>query len=106
MSELAELLEWALVIVDVVLAHLSLELLLHGVELTLIAVEVIVVALLGQMSHDLSWWVVEISLLTVGIKLSLLVLVLFAGRVGLSLQDSLNWSRWSLFWSLHDLGFG
>jgi len=47
MCELAELFEWALTILEEMLAHLCLELLLEGVELTLVSVKVIVVALLS-----------------------------------------------------------
>ena len=62
MSELAVLLEWAFSLVEVMLAHLSLVLLLQSVELSLVSVEVVVVRLLSQMSHDLARWVVEVLL--------------------------------------------
>lgn len=61
MSELTELLQWAFTSIKEMFAHLSLELLLQGVELTLVAVEVVVVGLLGQVSQNLAWWVVKVS---------------------------------------------
>ena len=64
-SELAELVEWAFSVSLEVLAHLGLEFLLQGVELALGTVEIVIVAGLLKMSHDLSWWVVEISFLSV-----------------------------------------
>ena len=65
LKELAELVEWAFSISLEVLAHLGLEFLLQGVELALGTVEIVIVARLLKMSHDLSWWVVEISFLSV-----------------------------------------
>ena len=62
MGELAVLLEWALAGVEVVLAHLSLVLLLESVELALVAVEVVVVRLLSEVSQNLAGWVVEVLL--------------------------------------------
>ncbi len=59
--------------VEEVLAHLGLELLLEIVELTLVTIEIIVVRLLSEMSHDLAWWIVEVSLLTVWSELSVLL---------------------------------
>jgi hypothetical protein len=44
-----------------VLAQLSLVLLLKCVKLTLVAVEVVIVALLSQMTENLGWWVVEVA---------------------------------------------
>ena len=64
-SELAVLVKWAFSISLEVLAHLGLEFLLQGVELALGTVEIVIVAGLLKMSHDLSWWVVEISFLSV-----------------------------------------
>ena len=64
-SELAELAEWAVSVGCEVLAQLGLELLLQGIELALSTVEIVIVARLLKMSHDLSWWVVEISFLSV-----------------------------------------
>ena len=61
MSELAELLERTFSRLEVMLAHLSLELLLQSVELTVVAIEVVVVGLLGQVSKDFTWWVVKVS---------------------------------------------
>ena len=78
-SELTELVEWALTILKEMLAHLCLELLLEGIELTLVAIKVIIVTLLSQMSHHLAWWVIEVFLVAVGIKLSLLELWLGLG---------------------------
>jgi len=60
-------------LVEEVLAHLGLELLLEIVELTLVTIEIVVVRLLSEMSHDLAWWIVEVSLLTVWSELSVLL---------------------------------
>jgi len=64
-SELAVLVKWAVSISLEVLAHLGLEFLLQGIELALGTVEIVIVARLLKMSHDLSWWVVEVSFLSV-----------------------------------------
>jgi hypothetical protein len=83
MSKLAVLSKWAISLVEEVLAHLGLILLLEVVELTRVAIEAIVVGLLGKMSHDFAWWVVEVSLLTIWAELSFLELwfLLFASDV-------------------------
>jgi hypothetical protein len=60
MGELAVLSKWAIVIGVVMLAQLSFILLLQSVKL--VSIEVLVVRLLGKMSHHLSWWVIEILL--------------------------------------------
>jgi hypothetical protein len=80
MGKLAVLHEWALSAIEEVLAHLGLELLLQGVELTLIAVEVVVVGLLSQVSEDLAWWVVEVSWSSLGVNSLALVLGLALAR--------------------------
>ena len=92
MSELAVLGQRALVVGEEVLAHLSLVLLLQSVELTLIAVEVVEVALLGQVSHYLAWWIVEVLLgLSVGVQLSSVsTLALLVSRVGKAVVGGLN----------------
>jgi len=64
-GELAELVKWAFSLLREVLAHLGLEFLLQGIELALGTVEVVIVARLLKVSHDFSWWVVEISFLSV-----------------------------------------
>jgi hypothetical protein len=64
-SELAVLAKWTFTFFLEVLAHLCLVLLFQGVELALCAVEVFIVASLLQVSHDLAWWVVEVSLFTI-----------------------------------------
>ena len=64
-SELAVLIKRAYSISLEVLAHLSLEFLPQGIELALSTVEIVIVARLLKMSHDLSWWVVEISFLSI-----------------------------------------
>jgi len=63
-SELAVMRKWAVSFLEV-LAHLGLELLLQGIELALGTVEIVIVARLLKMSHDLSWWVVEVSFLSI-----------------------------------------
>ena len=71
MSELAVLLEWTLAGLEEVLAHLGLVLLFQGVKLALVAVKIVVVGLLGQMSHHLAWGIVEVLLwLAVGSELA------------------------------------
>lgn len=60
MGKLAVLLEGALTSVEIVLAHLGLVLLLQGVKL--VAVEVLVVGVLGQVAYDLRGRVVEVLL--------------------------------------------
>lgn len=71
-SELAVLVEWAFTLVQEVLAHLCLEFLFESEELSLVTVEIVVVALLSQVAHHFAWWVVEVPLLAIGIELSLL----------------------------------
>lgn len=66
MGELTELLERADGGLKVVLAHLGLVLLSQSVELGLVSIEVVVVRLLGELSHHFAWWVVKVSWLTVG----------------------------------------
>jgi hypothetical protein len=67
MSELAILLKWASTILKEMFAHLSLELLLKCIEMTLTTVEIIIVGLLGQVLQDFTWWVVEISWSSLGV---------------------------------------
>jgi len=62
MSKLAVLGERTVTGLEEVLAHLSLVLLLERVELALVAVEIVVVALLCEVAHDLARWVVEVFL--------------------------------------------
>jgi len=93
-SELAVLLEWAGSVLEEMLAHLSLELLLHGVPGSLVTVETVVVGLLGEVSHHLTWGVVEVLLgLAVITELSSVL-----SKAGLdTADDKLGWSSiWSL----------
>jgi hypothetical protein len=48
-------------------AHLSLELLLKCIEMTLTTVEIIIVGLLGQVLQDFTWWVIEVSWSSLGV---------------------------------------
>lgn len=80
MSKLAELLERTFTLFFEMLADLGLELLFESVELTLISIEIIVVALLGQVSHNFTGWIVEVSLLTVWSKLAFLIFHLGLAR--------------------------
>jgi hypothetical protein len=74
-----------------VLAHLGLELLLEIVELTLVTIEIVIVRLLGEMSHDLAWWIIKVSLLTVRSELSVLLeLRVLAALVALGTVDECN----------------
>jgi hypothetical protein len=61
MSKLTELCKWAFSIFEEMFAHLSLELLLKSIEMTLTAIEIVIVRLLGQVLQDFAWWVVEVS---------------------------------------------
>jgi hypothetical protein len=79
-SELAELLERTFSSVKEMFAHLSLEFLLQGVELTLVAVEIVVVGLLGQVSKDFTWWVVKVSWSSLGINTLSLISGFLFGR--------------------------
>ena len=92
MSKLAVLSQGALVVGQEVLAHLGLVLLLESVKLTLVAIEVVEVALLGQVSHDLAWWIVEVLLwLSVGVQLSSVsTLALLVSSVGKAVVGGLD----------------
>jgi len=79
MSKLAVLVKWAVTVVQEMFAHLCLEFLFESVKLPLVAVKVVIVALLGQVSHHFSWWVVEVLLLAISIELSFLDLWLELG---------------------------
>lgn len=65
MSELAVLVKRAGASFGEMSAQLSLVLLLQGVELALVAIEVVVVALLSEMTQDLARRVVEVLLAAV-----------------------------------------
>jgi len=78
MSELAVLSQWALLLLEVVLAELSFVFLLQGVELPLVTVEIVVVRLLGQVPHDLAWWIIEISRPSICIETLTFIARLFA----------------------------
>jgi hypothetical protein len=90
--------KWALSLVLIVLAHLGFEFLFQGVELALISIEIVVIAGLLQVSHNLAWRVVEVSLLTIWTQLSLLKLR-FNGRVLTFHWDGFQFSKWLLLWS-------
>jgi hypothetical protein len=77
MSELAVLSKWALHLLEPVLAELSFVFLFQGVELTLISIEVVVVGLLCQTTHHLSWWIVKISWPSICIETLCLIARLF-----------------------------
>ena len=66
--ELAELMEWARAVLQEMLAELGLVLLFQSVDLALVAVEAVVVGLVGEASEDLSWWVVEVPWSSVGVN--------------------------------------
>lgn len=81
MGELAELLQGAEAGVQEVLAHLGLILLLQSIELAMVAVKIVVVRLLGHVSHHLAWGVVEVLLgLTVGSELAAVLRLVAVGR--------------------------
>lgn len=81
MCKLAVLCQRALTVFEVMFAQLSFIFLFQGVELTLVAIEVVVVGLLSQVSHDLSGWIIEISWPSIGIKTLTFVARFFARRV-------------------------
>ena len=61
MGKLAVLSKRALIIFNVVFAQLSFVFLFECIELALVSVEIIIVGLLGQVTHDFSWWIIKIS---------------------------------------------
>lgn len=81
MCKLTVLGQRALTVFEVVLAQLSFIFLFQSVELTLVSIEVVVVGLLSQVSHDLSGWIIEISWPSIGIKTLTFVARFFARRV-------------------------
>jgi len=87
MSKLAELMEWARLVLQVVLAELGLVLLLQGVDLALVAVEAVIVRLVGEASKNLAWWVVEVSWSSVGINTFSLITSFLSGGI-------LSWKNW------------
>jgi hypothetical protein len=68
MGKLAVLLQWAVSVVEVMLAKLSLVLLLQSVDLSLVSIEIVIVGLLSQLSNDLSWWIVEVPWSSISIN--------------------------------------
>ena len=88
MSKLTILFKWAWPTFKEMFAHLSFELLLKCIELTLVTVEVIIVWLLGQMLQNLTWWVVEVSWSSFGVETFSLIL-------GLWLSLWVKWSGWT-----------
>ena len=63
------------------LTELSFIFLFQGIELSLIAVEIIVVWLLSEVAHDLAWGIIEISWPSISIEALGLVARLFTWRV-------------------------
>lgn len=98
-SELAELFKTASASFHEMFAKLSLVFLLKCVELSLITVKVVIVALLGQMTENFGWRVVEVAGSTVLITFivsSFALLGRITGRLGLLLNGKihafgLNW---------------
>jgi len=78
MSKLAVLGERALLLFEVMLAQLSFVFLFERIELTLVSVEIIVVRLLGQVTHHFSWGIVEISWPSISIETLGFIARLFA----------------------------
>lgn len=75
MGELAVLSEWAVLVFHEVLAKLSFIFLFQRVKLSLISIEVFVIGLLGQLSYNFAWWVVEISFSLLVLCSFLLILI-------------------------------
>ena len=79
MRKLAILGKWTSASLEEVLAHLCLVFLFESIELTLISVEVVIITLLSQVAHHLSWWVIEVSFwLAILVELSGVLLGCFA----------------------------
>lgn len=82
--ELTILCKWTFVVFQEVLAQLSFIFLLQCVELALVSVEVVVVRLLSQVSHNFSRWIVEVPGSTLSINTFALVTSFLAWRVALT----------------------
>lgn len=65
MSELAVLVKGTIASVEEMFAELGLVLLLQRVELALVAIEIVIVALLSQVTQDLARRIVEVALLSI-----------------------------------------
>jgi hypothetical protein len=100
-SKLAVFFKTAVTVLHEMFAKLSLIFLLESVELALVAIEVVIVALLSEVSEHLGWRVVEVTRPTI---LVALVVSSFAfrlgniGRLGFSVKVkihalSLSWGR-------------
>lgn len=96
-SELAELNEWAVSFLHKMFAHLGLIFLFELVELTLVSVEIVIVVLLGEMSKNFTWRIVEVSWSAVSI-VSLTLISLFLGgscrKLCFSLRSVLTSRGW------------
>ena len=77
------------------LAELSFVFLFHGVELSLIPVEVVVVRLLSQVTHHFSWWIIEISGPSIRVEALTLIARLFTwGTIELSSVPLISGTAW------------
>ena len=65
MSELAVLVKGTIASLEEMFAELGLVLLLQRVELALVAIEIVIVALLSQVTQDLARRIVEVALLSI-----------------------------------------
>ncbi len=65
MSELAVLVKGTSASLEEMFAELGLVLLLQRVELALVAIEIVIVALLSQVTQDLARRIVEVALLSI-----------------------------------------
>lgn len=65
MSKLAVFFKAAITMLHEMFAKLSLILLLECIELSLVAIEVVVVALLGEVPENLRWRIVEVARSTI-----------------------------------------
>lgn len=89
MRKLTILSERAFALLQPVFAELSFVLLLECVELSLISIEVVIVWLLGEVSHHFSWRIVKISWSALSIvTLALIARLLTSGIVLLSLVST------------------
>lgn len=82
--KLTILCKWTFVVFQEVLAQLSFIFLLQSVELALVSVEVVVVRLLSQVSHNFSRWIVEVPGSTLSINTFALVTSSLSWRVALT----------------------
>lgn len=86
MGKLTILCEWALALLEPMLAELSFVFLLQSIELALVSVEVVIVGLLSEVSHDFSWWIIEVPWSSLSVVTFSLVARFLTSRIVLALR--------------------